>query len=539
MSPHATFLKRKPLPEARAMLLEGVSPVDAEELDVGDACGRVVAETIVALHPSPHYRASAMDGIAVRAADTFAASAQTPVRLQVVAREHAGAVEQAGGRGPTTSDAQRAERPSDTSEPLCIAVDTGSPLPDWADAVLRIENVTVSDGTCVVKTPVPPGRDVRRAGEDIDAGAVIVPAGARLSAYDLGAVLATGTSRLRVRRRPRVAIVATGSEVVEPGGVAAPGQVIEYNSRVMTGLIDEWGATAERLGIVADDEAALSSAIGDACRCFDAVCVIAGSSAGRKDLTIPVLESLGEVFVHGVDIAPGRPVALARVAATPVVAVPGYPVSAIVACEQLVRPLVAALLGTAERAPHTLEASVRRKIPSRLGIEEFRRVCLSSAAGDYVVAPLPGGAGSISTVAGAHGWLRIDANREGIDAGERVTIELIVTRDEVDAALVVAGSPCEAGAEIERRLRTLDRRARVAYLRLGALDALGAIARGEAHLALGNGEQADAADGSAAPLQRLRVRGLDGSAAAVVSASGLKEIAVLRKLLDAKVLEAV
>lgn len=525
MSPHATFLHRKPLAEARALLLAAVSPVEAEEVDAGDACGRVAADTVYAVHPSPHYRASAMDGIAVRAADTFAASAQAPVRLKL---------EVAGSAAAAAEGA-----PGDGGEPRCRAVDTGSPLPDWADAVLRIEDVSVGGDTCVVKSPVPPGRDVRRAGEDIGAGAVVAPSGARLTAYDVGTVLATGTSRLRVRRRPRVAIIATGSEVVEPGRLAEPGQVIEYNSRVMAGLIAQWGGCAERLGIVADDEAALAATIGGACRSFDVVCVIAGSSAGRKDLTIPALEKLGRVFVHGVDIAPGRPVALARVGATPVVAVPGYPVSAIVACEQLLRPLIAALLGTAEVAPLTLEATVRRKIPSRLGIEEFRRVCLTRGRVGYVAAPLPGGAGSISTVSGAHGWLRIPSNSEGIDAGQRVTIELLVEPAEADAALVVAGHPCAAGNEIERRLRQVDARARVHYLSLGELDAGAAIERGEAHLMLGSIDSLPS-DG-AAPLVQLSVCDGEGSSpttygCAWATKSGLEEMPVLGVLLAAAIL---
>src|SRR6185369_2627645 len=167
-------------------------------------------------------------------------------------------------------------------------------------------------------------------------------------------MLATGTTSLRVRRRPRVAILATGSEIVEPGGDAAAGRVIEYNSRVAAALVEEWGGSPHRLGIAADDATSLARAVGDAADRFDVVCVIAGSSAGRKDLTVATLASLGEVLVHGVDISPGRPAALARIRtrdsarAVPVIAVPGYPVAAIVVCEQLLRPLVAALLGSAE-----------------------------------------------------------------------------------------------------------------------------------------------------------------------------------------------
>ena len=503
MSAHATFLQRRPLPEARALLLAGVVPVRDEEIAVDDAAGRVAAETVVARHPSPHYRAAAMDGIAVRAADTWAA-ADAPVRLRTIA---------------STSPAPAA------GEPCCVAVDTGSLLPEWADAVVRIEDVTAEDGGYRIKSVVPPGCDVRRAGEDIEAATVLVPAGARLRPWDIGAMLATGTTRVRVRVRPRLAILATGGEVVEPAQAAGPGQVIEYNSRVIAALAEGWGGSAHRLGIVADDEASLAAAVADAAARFDVVCVIAGSSAGRKDFTIATLASLGEVLVHGVDISPGRPVALARIRAggrdkaegraTPAIAIPGYPVSAIVVCEQLLRPLVCALLGSAEPPVARLHAGVVRKIPSRLGLEEFRRVCLTRQAdGTYIVAPLPSGAASISSVSGAHGWLRIAASAEGLDAGTDAEVELMVPREEVDAAFVVAGEPCAASAALEAELRRANPRARVAHLRRGVNDQLAAVGRGEAHAAIVTSEEAAAA-GSA-----YELRALPGSAMLLAALHG-------------------
>jgi len=457
-----TFLQRKPLPVARELLLAGIEPLAAEEIAVEEACGRVTAEEVLAQHPAPHYQASAMDGIAVRARDTFAASAQEPVRLTVWNRDEAPPPDQA----------------------VCRPVDTGSLLPPWADAVVRIEEARAAGDAFEIRTPSPPGRDLRVAGEDIDAGTVVVPAGHRLRAYDLGALLATGNSRVLVRQRPSVGILATGNEVVEPNRAAAAGQVIEYNSRVLAALIEEWGGQPVRLGIFADNEDALLGALDQARRSFDVVCAIAGSSAGRKDLTIAVLQQLGDVFVHGVDIAPGRPVALARIGTTPVLAVPGYPVAAIVAAEQLLQPLLARLSGTGEQARATLEARVGRKIVSRTGIEEFRRVCLTRGHDGYVVGMLPQGAGSISTITGAHGWLRIPPEVEGLDAGSRASVELIVTQAEVDASMVVSGSPCEQTAALERALRLLDPRARVMHLRLAGLDASIAVERGEAHLAV-------------------------------------------------------
>jgi len=503
----SAFLQRKPLPEARALLLAGVAAVGDEEIAVSDAAGRITAQNVVAAHPAPHYRASAMDGIAVRAADTRGA-ADGPLVLRMLA--------------------SAAAEPS--VEPCCLAVDTGSLLPDWANAVIRIEDTVATGDGFRIAAVVPPGRDVRRAGEDIEAATLLLPAGAPIRAWDIGAMLATGVTTVRVRRRPRIAILATGSEVVEPESGAAPGQVIDSNSRVIAALLEGWGAAAHRLGILADDEDGLRDAVADAAARFDAVCVIAGSAAGRKDFTISTLATLGEVFVHGVDIAPGRPVALARIprvlrdsgeamadgaGSTPVLAVPGYPVAAIVACEQLLRPLVAALLGSAEEAPLLLCARLARKIPSRLGVEEFRRVCVTRQAdGSRIVAPLPSGAGSISTVTGAHGWLRIEATVEGLDAGSDVDVELIVAPADVDAAFVLAGSPTEASGSLEQLLRHRDPRARVLHLRLGKGDAVRAVESGEAHATLITEAEA------ASPLVLRALPGTSVSLAVVAGSAG-------------------
>jgi len=500
MSAHANFLQRRPLAQARTLLLAGVVPVGDEEVAVDDAAGRIASETVSAAHPAPHYRAAAMDGIALRAADTRAA-ADGAVTLRVL---------EAGAPEPAAGDA------------CCVAIDTGSLLPDWADAMVRIEDTTTEIGAFRIKAVVPPGADVRRAGEDIGVSTVLVPCGARIRAWDIGAMLATGVARVRVRRRPRVAILATGGEVIEPTQAALPGQVIEYNSRMIAALVEDWGGSAHRLGIVADDPASLERAVADAAARFDVVGVIAGSSAGRKDFTIATLAALGDVFVHGVDISPGRPVALARIAradrrndaqtatavsddgtpgrregspaaecATPVIAIPGYPVSAIVVCEQLLRPLVAALLGAAEPCPPRLRARLVRKIASRVGMEEFRRVCLvRQADSSYVVAPLASGAGSISTVSAAHAWLRIAAGAEGLDAGEQVDVELLVPVEDVDAAFVLAGEPCAASAAFEDELRRTNPRTRVAHLRRGSSDRLATVERGEAHGAIVGADEA-------------------------------------------------
>ncbi len=476
------FLERMPLAGAVETLSASVDRLNAETIKSEDALDRVCAEPLFATHPSPHYRASAMDGFAVRARETFAAN-DGHVLLSVL---------------------DKPARPGTDVGPAvpgsCLPVDTGDPIPDWADAVVRIENtkaVASSDGACsavAVTEPVAPGKDIRRTGEDIEAAARIIARGARLRPQDIGALLATGTVEIPVVRRPRVTTIATGGEIVEPGPKAQPGRVIEFNARVLAGMAKSWGALCSYSGRTGDDRAALTASIRQAAVDSDIVCVIAGSSAGSKDFTIEVLEECGRLIVHGVDIMPGRPVAVALIDATPVLAIPGYPVSAYVVYREILAPLVAHMLGTAAQTPEHLSAQVRRKIPSRLGVEEFLRVMIRWDGDRAVATPLPRGAGSIGSVAAADGFLRIGRNCEGIESGSSVDIELLRPLAETYASLVAAGPACAITAAMEETLGSHNPLARIANLGVGREDAVATLARGEAEFALLRaGDDAEAA----------------------------------------------
>ncbi|TFH24822.1 MAG: molybdopterin molybdotransferase MoeA, partial [Myxococcales bacterium] len=242
------FLQRVPLARARELILSLARRTEPETVNVESSLHRVTAEPVHARFASPHYRASAMDGIAVRSADTTTASSETPLSLPDV--------------GTVTPDAGIA---------ACTAVDTGNPLPDWVDAVIRIEDTVHSDGVYRIAAPVSAGRDVRRIGEDAEAGALLVGVGHRVRPYDIGAMLATGIDRVSVRTPPRVAVLATGSEIVEPGGTPGPGQVIEFNSRMLAGCVAEWGGLAFYAGRVADERTALEKAIRSAVSTHDVV----------------------------------------------------------------------------------------------------------------------------------------------------------------------------------------------------------------------------------------------------------------------------
>lgn len=451
--------ERVDLATAKHELLKLSGVGESETVPSEKALGRVTAAPVQALMASPHYRGSAMDGIAVIARATRGASATRPVTLREV--------------GVTGGD-----------ERVCCVVDTGNPLPPWADAVVRKEATRAVTGGFEVSAPVAPGRDVRAVGEDIAAGATVLPRGHRIRPFDVGALLATGVYEVAVRRMPRVAVIATGGEIVEPGVPPAPGQIVEYNSRMLDGFVREAGGTASYLGRCPDDPRALESIVREAATGFDLVCVIAGSSRGRKDFTLEALAAAGDLRFQGVAVMPGKPTGLAVVEGKPVLAIPGYPVSAVVAYRELVSLFLTASLGLARTVPERIAAVVRRDTPSRLGVEEMLRVCLAADGDDLVVAPLAGGAGSVATLVGADAILRVPASSEGMAGGTRVEVELLRPRNEIGRTIVVAGRSHPLFAAAEDRLRADGVPLRFAYLKLSQLDAVSALAVGEAHCAL-------------------------------------------------------
>ncbi|RMD84039.1 MAG: molybdopterin biosynthesis protein [Candidatus Dadabacteria bacterium] len=455
------FLHRVSLERARAILLELACRTEAQTIPSEEAAGRVTAEPVRARLAAPHYRASGMDGLAVRAADTRTARPDNPLRLEV-----------------GTPDRDR---------PACQPVDTGSPLPPWADAVVRIEDARPVGAGYEITAPVAIGQDVRAVGEDVPAGVVLFGRGHRIRPVDIGVMLATGVYSVAVARKPRIVTLATGDEIVEPGTEPRPGEVIEFNSRVVAAYAEQWGAEAVYAGSVCDRRDDLAAAVRKGATEGDVLCVIAGSSAGRKDLTAAVLAECGRLLVHGIDIRPGKPTAIAQVEGRPVIGLPGYPVSAAIVCRELLRPLVMRLLGTACDPPETVSAEVPRPISSKLGVEEFVRVCLTWDGQGFAVAPLPRGAGSISTLARADGIVRIGPTCEGIEGGRTVEVELLRPIASVRRTVVVATHPTPVTAVLEDVARRSGRFLRLAHLGLSDHDAVAAIAAGQVHAAVFEG----------------------------------------------------
>jgi putative molybdopterin biosynthesis protein len=449
------YLKKTALQDALSALLErsgGMAPSKAERVPVAEAAGRICAELVTAKLSSPAFDVSAMDGVAVVASSVVEASEVRPIKLRV---------------------------PDQTA-----FVDTGNPIPDGFDAVVMVEYIVALDDSQVeIMASAVPRQHIRRAGEDIAVGDPIVAAGERITPYVQGLLLAGGQVSVPVRKKPVVYIVPTGGELVKPGKPVHKGQLIEYNSVVLSGLVREWGGEPVALDPVPDDESALTAAVKDALAKCDVLVINGGSSAGRGDIVPDVISKMGELIVHGVNIMPGKPLAIGFVDGKPVLGVPGYPVSAIVVFEQFVKPLMAMLLGERCPARRRVTARVRRKMPGKLGTEEFVRVRLACIRGEMVASPMKHGAGQISSIAHADGILRIPAQKEGVAEDETVEVELLRDEDVIRSSIVGCGSYDPLLGIIDGLLRKRRDWSRLAFTPTGGVAALAALARGECHLA--------------------------------------------------------
>jgi putative molybdopterin biosynthesis protein len=455
------YLKKTPLSEARALFLSIVdaSRLGVEAIAIDEALDRITAEPVFAKISSPHYHASAMDGICVRAEDTFGATDFVGKKLKLVA----GGVAAADSFG---------------------YVDTGNALPAWANAVIMIEKVHQIDATTVeIFESVAPWNHVRLVGEDVVATELLLPRAHRLRPYDMGALLAAGHTKVRVKARPKVGIIPTGDEIIEPGEEPKPGAVIDFNSTVLAGFVREWGGAPVKYPRAKDDAAVLKTALERAVAECDLTCIIAGSSAGEHDLTADVVADAGELLAHGIDVMPGKPAVLGAALGKPVLGVPGYPVSAIVIAREILRPALEKFLSHAAPTYPLVRAVVPKKIASHLGLEEFLRVTLGRVGDKLVAVPLARGAGVITTMVHADGLLRIPSLVEGLNAGEDAEVELLRPMADVENTILCTGSHDLAIGVLEDQLKLHHAELKIAATNVGSLGGLLALQRGETHMA--------------------------------------------------------
>ncbi len=480
------YLDDIPLDEARRRLIAALEaaglwqPVEGEEIPLDHALGRVTAAPVWAKLSSPHYHAAAMDGYAVRARDTASASEATPVQLAL-----------------------------DTQAQY---VDTGDPLPAWADAVIPIENVQVIEvrdekwdvgeapppshlspqtSTIEIRASVTPWSHVRSMGEDMVATELVLPANHTLRPVDLGAIAGCGHATVLVRRKPRVAVIPTGTELVPVGSAVKPGDILEYNSLVLAAQVEQWGGQATRHPIVPDDFERIQAAVAEVAATHDLILLNAGSSAGSEDFSARVVESLGTLLVHGIAVRPGHPVIMGMLQPSttrvrvqrpiPIIGAPGYPVSAALTGEIFVEPILAKWLGRAPQPPPTLEATITHKVLSPMGDDEYLRVTVGRVGERVVATPLSRGAGVITSLVRADGIVRIPRHHEGLNAGDKVTVQLYRSPDEIARTIVAIGSHDLTLDLLAQFLA--EQGTRLSSANVGSQGGLVALRRGEAHLA--------------------------------------------------------
>ncbi len=497
------YLEDIPLDEAQAALrtaLEAADlwrPLGSETIPVAEANGRLTATAVFAKLSAPHYHASAMDGYAMRAQDTVGASETTPLTLNLIDKD---------------------TPPDSVTRPI-QAVNTGHPLPDWANAVVMIEHtepVTLPDGTpgIQIRAALPPWHHVRPMGEDMVATELVLPANHKLRPVDLGALAGSGHATVTVYRQPRVAIIPTGSELISAetavsAGITS-GQIIEYNSIVLAAQVANWGGLPTRWPIVPDAFGAIQTAVREAAQTHDLILLNAGSSAGSEDYTAHVVQSLGQLLVHGVAVRPGHPVIIGLLEigdwrletsqspisnnqspisphptphTTPIIGVPGYPVSAALTGEIFVEPLLARWQGRLAYEPPTIQARLTRKINSHTGDDDFVRVAVGKVGDNIMTTPISRGAGVITSLVRADGIVRIPRFSEGEDAGATVTVHLYRTPREIERTIVAIGSHDLTLDVLAQFLAEKTAVFRLMSANVGSLSGLVALRRGEAHLA--------------------------------------------------------
>ena len=451
-----TYLEDIPLEDALARFLAvleqaGLKPMAAERVPLDQAAGRVTAEPVWAKMSSPHYHAAAMDGIAVNADDTHGAARTAPKRLKIGSQAH--------------------------------WVDTGNAMPAGTNAVIMVEDVQVIGEEAEIQAAAPPWQHVRPLGEDIVATELVLPENHLIRPHDLGAMAAAGLTEVPVRRKPRVAVIPTGSELVPLGAPLAPGKIPEFNSLMLAELVRQWGAEPHRSAIVPDDRQKLTKAVSAALEDSDMVVINAGSSAGSRDYTSSIVEELGELVVHGIAIRPGHPTILGIARGKPVIGIPGYPVSALITTELVVRPVVYRMLGIVPPASPRVQASITRKMASPMGQDDFVRVALGRFGDRMVATPLSRGAGVTMSLVRADGIMKIPRFSQGLESGSAVEVELRHPLEDIENTIVHIGSHDMSLDILNSLLHRHYPGKALSSAHVGSLGGLIALKRKEAHIA--------------------------------------------------------
>jgi len=407
------FRKLHTVEEARQLLKKSYTPkpVGKEEVSLSEVLNRFLAEDVTASVDVPPFNRSTVDGYAVRAEDTFGADEDRPKRLKICGRANV-------GEKPTVK----------VEKGLAAEIFTGAPLPSGADAVVMVENTTRKGDTVLIHESVSKGENVMKAGSDIRRGETVLKKGQRLSSREIGVLAALGIAEVKVHRRPRVAVLSTGAEVVTLGKPLPEGKIYDINAHTLSAAVSECGGEPINVGIVQDKPYQMEAAIHKALHSADVVVTSGGVSVGPMDIIPKVLNTMGKpgVVVYGIAMKPGKPTAIAVIDGKPVFSLPGHPASALLAFHLFVRPTVIAMSGGREEAPNIVRAVTAAKLFSARGRRTFVTVNLKKdKSGRLIASPVPLGlSGAITTLAKADGFIEIHESRQFIDAGEEVTVQL-------------------------------------------------------------------------------------------------------------------
>lgn len=423
-----------------------------ENIKTEDSLGRITAKPVYSLLSSPFYNSSAMDGIATLSSKTFGASEKNHITL--------------------------------TENVDYIVVDTGDPIPKEFDSVIMVEDlIKVSDGKVKIYKSITPWQYIRTLGEDITENQLILTSNHKITPVDIGAMLAGGVNEVQVYKKPKVGIIPTGTELVEPGTELKIGDIIEFNSRVFTAQITEWSGIPNRYPIVKDDYEKIKEIILLAASENDIVIVNAGSSAGREDFTESIVSEIGKVYVHGVAIKPGKPVILGEVMGKPLIGIPGYPVSAYIIMENIVKNIIASFGKLRHEEGKTVEAYLSKRVMSSLKYLEFVRVKLGMVDDKLIATPLERGAGATMSLVKADGILKVPQSTEGIEGGSKVLVNLIKSERDIYNTLVSIGSH-DIIMDVAADLMNLRKKQYVlSSSHVGSLGGLLALRNGETHIA--------------------------------------------------------
>ncbi|MGL5346627.1 MAG: molybdopterin biosynthesis protein [Peptostreptococcaceae bacterium] len=449
------YLSNIPLKEGLDGYLEILNEhkiLKEEYIDVDESLNRISSEAVYANLSSPFYNCSAMDGIAVKSEKTFMANEQNIIEL--IENED------------------------------YIEVDTGDPIPKQFDAVIMVEDLLLKEnGVVKIYKPAIPWQHIRCLGEDVVEKEMIIPSYHTVRPQDVGAMISGKINEIKVFKEFKVGIIPTGTELIDRYTNPKIGDIIEFNSRLFKGLILEYKAVPLVYPIVEDNYDKIKKSVEIALEECDMVLINAGSSQGREDFTYDVIEELGNVLIHGLAIKPGKPAILGQVKNKPVIGIPGYPVSAWVVMENIVKPMIKSLANLPVKENKKIKATITKRIMSSLKYEEFIRVKLGYINGKYIATPVKRGAGTVTSLVHADGVLRVHQNIEGIEEGEIVEVELLNELETINNTIISIGSHDIVMDIINNEIiKNSFGKMKLSSTHVGSFNGLLAIKKGESHI---------------------------------------------------------